>query len=81
MSTVHRCKDCGLKSNETCEFYFLHNDIWFSIALQNEDLCIGCVEDRLGRTLTKDDFTSCYINSPMWGVKSSRLLNRLVTVT
>ena len=81
MSTVHRCQDCGLKSSETCEFYFLRNEIWFSIALGDEDLCIGCAENRLGRTLTKGDFTPCYINSLTWGIKSSRLLNRLVTVT
>jgi hypothetical protein len=40
-------------------------------------LCIGCLEQRLGRLLTKDDFTDAPVNSIWMGVGSTRLKNRL----
>jgi hypothetical protein len=39
-------------------------------------LCIGCLEDRLGRQLTSDDFTDAPINQGYFGY-SERLLQRL----
>lgn len=39
-------------------------------------LCIGCLEDRLGRQLTPTDFTACPLNTAAYS-KSERLRNRL----
>jgi len=39
-------------------------------------LCIGCLEDRLGRQLTSDDFTDAPINQGVFGY-SERLRQRL----
>lgn len=47
-----------------------------------EILCIGCLEKRIGRTLTACDFTDCPVNDlndPHWADRSKRLLNRLTT--
>ena len=42
-------------------------------------LCIGCLENRLGGLLTKDDFTAAPVND-LWGqVGSTRLRNRLTS--
>jgi hypothetical protein len=42
-----------------------------------EILCIGCLERRLGRTLTRADFTNCRINNPDEFIMSARLRSRL----
>ena len=41
-------------------------------------LCIGCLEDRIGRRLKSTDFTDAPINDPKPGYHSERLLSRLV---
>ena len=38
-------------------------------------LCIGCLEQRIGRKLARTDFTDCRINNPD-GFKSARLRSR-----
>jgi hypothetical protein len=43
----------------------------------DEILCIGCLEQRIGRTLMKNDFTDVPINDPNRYVMSDRLLDRL----
>jgi hypothetical protein len=44
-------------------------------------LCIGCLENRLGGLLTKDDFTGAPVND-LWGnFGSTRLRNRLRKVS
>jgi hypothetical protein len=40
-------------------------------------LCIGCLEERLNRLLTKDDFIDAPVNSMWLTVGSTRLKNRL----
>ena len=40
-------------------------------------LCIGCLEKRLGRELTPDDFPSCWGGADRSNPKSERLLKRL----
>jgi hypothetical protein len=40
-------------------------------------LCIGCLETRIGRTLTANDFLPVVLNDPGHGYKSDRLLDRL----
>ena len=41
-------------------------------------LCIGCLEKRIGRRLTKNDFQDCPVNhEENWYTQSSRLQDRL----
>ena len=48
---------------------------WHGRLPGQEILCIGCLEMRIGRTLTACDFTACES-----GFKSERLCNRLTAV-
>ena len=49
------------------------------VADDNTYLCIDCVEKRIGRRLTKEDFQNISYNfNPVWKeFKSPELLNRL----
>lgn len=72
------CKDCGTDTD--LEYYMVHNYLW-KIAHNNkyEDgyLCVGCIEERLGRQLNKEDFTNYPINDINYWEKSERLKSRL----
>ena len=61
------CIDCGMdtsgfidhQSRAPSEYYLLHDELWEEIVSESNRsrmLCIGCVENRLGRKLTKNDF-------------------------
>ena len=54
------------------------DQVWTSVA-EDGMLCIGCLEQRLGRVLHAKDFTDAPINqmSDMTDDASARLLNRL----
>ena len=73
-----RCLDCGVNTDAIDEYYMLNSDLW---AVVNPDitgnLCIGCVESRLGRALTPADFTDGQINDPAKFRRSARLCDRL----
>ncbi|KRQ28153.1 hypothetical protein BKG80_06610 [Mycobacteroides chelonae] len=60
------------------EYYMLQNDVW---AQANPDidghLCIACVEERLGRSLTAADFTDSPINTSTAKRRTQRLADRL----
>lgn len=60
------CLDCGLDTSMrgACEYYTLLSHVWADTGLGRDDgmLCIGCVETRLGRELTPDDFSDCPLN-------------------
>jgi hypothetical protein len=66
----------------TWEQYMLLDDVWAAAARDLADapgvmLCVGCVERRLGRELTRDDFDwSLGINSPS-KMSTDRLANRM----
>ena len=71
----HRDTSCaGLK-----EYYMVQFDMWNDLTNKNERdrmLCIGCLEDRLGRVLKSDDFTDCPLNRET-NNKSARLCKRI----
>ena len=72
------CIDCDVDTGKAYEFYFIKTELWLSVMPSIAGmLCIGCLEDRLGRMLRTDDFTDASINSPHHGQKSMRLLSRL----
>ncbi|TDZ94547.1 hypothetical protein CCUG60885_03048 [Mycobacteroides salmoniphilum] len=73
-----RCLGCGLDMSTVDEYYMLKNNVW---AQANPDidghLCIACVEERLGRTLTAADFTDSPINTSTGKRSTPRLTDRL----
>lgn len=72
------CIDCGVDTGKICEFYFIKTELWLKImATIKGMLCIGCLENRLGRQLQKSDFTDATINNPRFVPKSQRLMMRL----
>ena len=48
------CEACGRLCRD--EYYMLRSELWRKVCRSNDMLCIGCVEDRLGRKLVPADF-------------------------
>jgi hypothetical protein len=73
-----KCLDCKVDTGKIGEHYFINTSTWLSIVGSKIGmLCIGCLENRLGRKLNRADFPDVYINSLKDGAKSIRLANRL----
>jgi hypothetical protein len=74
------CMDCRVDTGKLGEHYMLVDATWNKIHNSNVGmLCIGCVEVRLGRQLTRVDFNTSHVNRPAAGkFFSTRLMNRLV---
>ena len=72
------CVDCGVETlpadERRAEFYMVTDEVWAAAGMPDADLdeddrlymddclCIGCLELRIGRRLTPDDFTDCPMN-------------------
>lgn len=72
------CADCGTDTRE--EYYMVHDHIWEQYGSE-PFLCLGCLEDRMGRTLWSGDFTHWPINNVNQWNKSDRLIDRLTATT
>lgn len=55
------CIDCTACTLCIGEYYMVHDSVWERVANRGM-LCIGCLEQRLGRTLNGSDFTLCPLN-------------------
>ena len=72
-----RCLDCGVDTDAIDEYYMVHDPIWEQAHPEiGGQLCIGCLEHRLGRTLTASDFTDEPINTNPDFKSSPRLMSR-----
>lgn len=87
------CLDCGIDTSSKTgigEYYHVHEPVWFEAFGRTYDpakwdpettmagfLCIECLEARLGRSLTKSDFSDAPVNDPTLYRKSDRFLNRV----
>ena len=72
------CLDCGINTDTIHEYYMVTNKIWKQVHPLDEGmLCIGCVELRLGRVLTRKDFSNAPLNNLGGWEQSERLLERL----
>jgi hypothetical protein len=70
------CLDCPLNTKELLEYYNVHDNIWNSVASPNDGmLCIGCLENRLGRRLSRNDFSDAPINHGYFP-RSDRFIDR-----
>lgn len=72
--TDWECAECGVDTKT--EYYMVHDHIWETFG-REPLLCIGCLENKMGRTLWSGDFTHYAINNVNMFAKSDRLLNRL----
>ena len=72
------CLDCQIDTGKIYEHYFIDTKTWLSVVDSIEGmLCVGCLENRLKRKLTKEDFPKVTINDPKYSKMSLRLLSRL----
>lgn len=78
--TKWKCLGCRIDTGKAHEHYFVKTEVWLLAHSSIRGmLCVGCLEDRIGRTLTKDDFTDAHINNPRLYPMSDRLRSRLCT--
>ena len=76
------CKQCGYHTLYGYEYYMVIDEIWLAANQGSKKgmLCIGCVEDKIGRRLNQFDFTSAPINNiDLFPMKSRRLISRLTS--
>lgn len=71
------CSTCDVNTMEIHEYYGVTSDLWRRYGVGKGMLCIGCLEERMGRELTPEDFVDFPINTKEFGPKSERLQNRL----
>jgi hypothetical protein len=82
------CVDCGVDVHEIGEYYMVHDTVWNSAWLGRHrspigvdgQLCIGCLERRLGRSLMHCDFPDAPVNTER-SLRSDRFRDRLTTKT
>jgi hypothetical protein len=84
-----RCRDCrwqtlSAKPGVRCESYMVTDDVWTAAGDPQGFLCIGCLEARIGRRLTRADFDDVMMNDLSitdadyaWSWRSDRLRDRL----
>lgn len=71
------CAACKVNTLHIEEYYMVTDEVWSAAWPEHRGmLCIGCLEARLGRTLTASDFTDAPINRGYFGY-SERLAARL----
>ena len=73
------CVDCGVDTVKINEYYNVKDRVWELTGLGPDDgmLCIGCLEDRIGRKLQPEDFGYCLINWDRLYLRSARFHDRL----
>jgi hypothetical protein len=82
------CADCGVGTFTLGEWYMVKDEVWDQAWIGRrkpwhgrvpgqEILCIGCLEQRLGRTLMCCDFTDAPINDSNQDNISERMRDRL----
>jgi hypothetical protein len=77
---MFKCSDCGECTQCMDEYYMLKDEVWHSAITARSKpsiLCIGCVESRIGKLLTKDDFAPVPLNEMPFWPRSERLKTRL----
>lgn len=73
------CLDCGVDTYEINEYYMVRDDVWTAAVSEPcGQLCIGCLEERIGRHLSSGDFTGFFGGDPSGN--SRRLNDRLTAL-
>jgi hypothetical protein len=62
------CVDCGKCTSSSGEYYMVDDDLWAVSGLEGNDgmLCLRCLEQRIGREPTIDDFTAIWPRREAW---------------
>lgn len=73
------CNDCEMDTTPhptegPHEWYTVRDRVWNAV-MGPGYLCIGCLEKRLGRRLTPNDFTDAPVNGPPWSFGATNRLN------
>ena len=74
------CLDCHVDTQQIGEYYMLTNQVWYSVTKRTCGrgmLCLGCVENRLGRTLMPDDFRTGVPINEGYFPRSERFVDRM----
>lgn len=72
--------DCAACTNCDYEYYMVTDEVWLTANPKVRGmLCIGCLEQRLGRELTRKDFTGAPLNTINLLTGSTRLKARLTS--
>lgn len=73
------CLDCKVNTLHIDEYYMVTDELWAAANKKKRGmLCIGCLEARLGRELTAEDFPPLPINRGVFYM-SDRLKARIST--
>jgi hypothetical protein len=68
------CCDCACFVDD--EYYMVRNSLWKRHAEDASMLCVGCLENRMGRRLRPADFTDCALNQAALGKLTSMFKGR-----
>jgi hypothetical protein len=68
------CDDCGVDTIDIRECFMVDDKIWPKGATF---LCLDCLEKRIGRTLTSNDFIACPLNEQDYEFQSPKLMLRI----
>lgn len=71
------CKDCGICTLCINEYYMVTDEVWEAAGLDKGMVCIACLEARIGKTLTGNDFADCPLNIDPDFARSNKLASRL----
>jgi hypothetical protein len=79
----HTCLDCGVNVIEVGDYCMVQEEIWRdTLALGWDDnLCIACIEKRLGRRLTPHDLKFGFTPAVEGYPKSDALTERIAPTT
>jgi hypothetical protein len=68
IDTRFHCIDCGKCTSSSGEYYMIYDEIWAASGLEPDGgmLCLHCLERRIGRHLTIDDFTAVVPSRAAW---------------
>jgi hypothetical protein len=69
-----RQESVNLAIDERAELYMVHDHVWKAAGVESWGgcLCVGCLEKRLGRRLTPDDFPPHIFNTHLPGTPRLR---------
>ena len=77
---LFKCKDCGRNTMALKEYYMVKDHVWNQAGGGKGMLCVDCLEKRLGRQLTPEDFIDAIINTNFYQ-HSPKLLSRMGRIT
>jgi hypothetical protein len=72
------CIGCGVHTGKEGEYYLIREPVWLAANPKRDGMmCIGCVEEHIGRKLEHSDFTFCPLNLRACFTGSERLKDRI----